>query len=98
MKAELLIIMFCIAMMTVSGCINHTSKVLVILEKGDTEITYRDENAYWSLLSITDIKDSEHVTPLSRTVIGEIKTASDPNSIESAGGMLGEILRAIVDR
>jgi len=84
-----------------SGCANQTSKewmrFKVVKQNGD-EITidYRPEMAQWSLLSFTKADNIEHITPFSSTCVGEWETYSDPNSIDSAGGLMGSIIRAAI--
>lgn len=90
-----------IAATRVLGCTNNTSKELLIIEIDrpdgiDVKLTYRPEWAQWSLLSITGVEDSEHITPLSSTCTGKFTTQPDPNSIDSAGGMLERIITGLL--
>jgi len=78
----------------VQGCMNTTSKERLSVE-GD-KLSYRAEMAQWSLLSFFESKDVKHSTLLSDTSIGEVSTQSDPNSIESAGGLAGEIIKRVI--
>jgi hypothetical protein len=97
MKITLIIIGLMLA-----GCTNHTSKELLILEvtkpdKTEIRLLYRPEMTMGSLLSITEVKDVEHVTATTSTVIGEINTASDPNSInEVSEGVLSGLFELIL--
>ena len=86
----------------VPGCTNHTTKSLVVVnihnpEEGKvSKVMYRDEDSHYSLLSLTEVKDSEHTTPLSTTYIGELKTVPDPNSIKATGSLLGEFVQSLI--
>jgi hypothetical protein len=82
-----------------NGCANQTVKERLVIEFKDgkvSKVEYRPELAYWSLLSFTDAQNIEHITSTSSTCIGEWETYSDPNSIESAEGLIGSVIRAAI--
>ena len=87
-----------IILVWLTGCTNHTVKesLTVEIDKPNgtkIKVKYRPEMATWSLLSITGVKDTEHITSTASTIIGDIKTEPDPDSIDSAGGFFGEIMK-----
>lgn len=87
-----------LAALALGGCSNDTSKERFTIKVKDVTLTYRAENAAWSLLSITQAKDKEYVSLLSSTSTGKFTTQPDPNSIDSAGGMLGSIIDKVLER
>ncbi len=92
----LIAVLLCSVAYIVAGCANKTTKETVTIETSHGKVTYRAEDAVWSLLSLTGEKDSEYVSAMSSKVTGVFATESDPNSINEAGGILGDAVKAII--
>jgi hypothetical protein len=84
-----------------AGCSNNTAKETLTVTKVNhdgsySELRYRGEVAQWLLAYFTDTKGVDASSPLSAVTVGSIDSAPDHESIEAVGGVMGNVMKAIV--
>lgn len=81
-------------LLKLAGCsINESKESLRINDDG---LYYESKVSQGLFAYFTQTKQIEHVTPLSSTVVGEINSEPDPNSIDALDGLIGGAVKAVI--